>query len=461
MKFPIKSGLLLCLFSSALFADSTKLNIEIVGKGKVTAEQMESSCTEDCQLTPNLNSLVTLNYENVDDYEFSHWNAESCDFGSDVIIDDTAEQLIRQSNYPKEIAIADFNGDGIEDLATISLFASRLEISLASSLGNYALSQSFEDIVYASSMVAADWNNDQHTDIFVVDYHHNHILGFINDGNGNFSQDFIIEIPDTKPYSIAIADIDGDGFNDLLLGEFDVNISAPNLRQVVSSIANPSLRWYKNLGNDEFEMHESLSTDAAFFKLSVGKIYSDSNLDIAGAAINLNEVITYKHDETGYTKSTVHSESYIYGVAIADIDKDSHGDLLTTSYYGQKVHLLNQTDDGNFIGTELHVANTGLTSVHFSDIDGDEILDVIWGEFDSKNVNWKKTNSFKTCHLNMSSERSVVAVFKQNNSAPGDGAVDTPETTQPKTKKSGGSTGQLLALLMLGVASIRRISFKQ
>ena len=203
-------------------------------------------------------------------------------------------QLIIQEYRPKEVAFADFNNDGLQDIATISLFSSQLTVSLSEGSGQYQLPQKFSDPIYASSMETIDWDGDGDTDIFVVDYKANAILPYINDGNGVFALADRIKINNEHPYSLAIADINHDGLNDLLLGGFIADISADSLRDIIKSVSKPSLKWYINLGNNQFSLYQNIPTEGAFFKLEVGQVIGNSQFDIVGTAINLHKVLSYR-----------------------------------------------------------------------------------------------------------------------------------------------------------------------
>ncbi|GAA6173772.1 hypothetical protein NBRC116592_34420 [Colwellia sp. KU-HH00111] len=440
----------------AVLAQEVTLTLEIIGKGKVNIESNNTFCTETCQQKITSDSIVSLNFEETSGYKFSHWESGSCDAGEEVLMNPDKKQLIAQEFRPKEVAFADFNGDGLQDIATISLFSSQLTVSF--SLGNeqYQLAQTFSAPIYSSSMTTADWEGDGDTDIFVVDYKANAILSYMNDGNGNFTLTDMIEIANEHPYSLAIADINQDGLNDLLLGSFSANISADSLKDIVNSVTGPSLRWYANEGDNQFSLYQDIPTEGAFFKLAVGKLTGSSNFDIVGTAINLNKVLAYRLTASDYIESTIYADNYVYGVALGDIDQNNLTDVLVTSYYGQDVGLLTQHQDGSFITDIVHRANDGLTSVSFADIDSNGIDDIVWGEFDNRVVNWIPTDSLKTCVVNMNSNRTVVANFIESSS---DDTINNNNVTAPPSlqeqSSSGGSFG-LSGLLVLSIYNFRK-----
>ncbi len=455
----IKSFLILStIFTNlpiAVLAQEATLTLEINGKGKVDIESHNIFCTETCQQQITSNSVVSLNFEETPEYQFSHWEPGSCDAGEEVLLNPDKKQLIAQEFRPKEVAFADFNGDGLQDIATISLFSSQLTVSFSIGDGQYQLAQTFSDPIYSSSMATADWEGDGDTDILVVDYKANAILSYINDGNGNFALTDVIEIENERPYSLAIADINQDGLNDLLLGSFNANVSANSLRDIITSVNGPSLRWYTNQGDNQFSLYQDIPTEGAFFKLAVGKLTGSSQFDIVGTAINLNKVLAYRLTASDYIESTIFADNYVYGVALGDIDQNNKTDVLVTSYYGQAVGLLTQHQNGSFTANIIHQAEDGLTSVSFADIDTNGIDDIVWGEFDNRVVNWIPANSLKTCVVNMNSNRTVVANFIEGTPDDTTNNNITPPPPLQDQSSSGGSYG-LSGLLILAIYGYRK-----
>ena len=449
------SWLILSLYSSASLAAEVALTIDIAGQGKVNVSPGNFSCTASCELAIEEDTVVSIDYDGVKGSTFSHWGKDSCDFGEGILIESDAITLFSQENRPKEIAFDDFNGDGMDDVASISLFSSQLVVNQATSNGVFEQKQVFDDFSYASSMVTADWDKDGDIDILVADTARRTILPYMNDGNGTFSQGEGIAIEGEYIYSFAVGDINGDGLNDLLLGSFKANLAAPNLRAIIDSITEPTLTWYANAGDHSFSLHQRISTQGAFFKLAVGSIDGSDSLDIVGSAINLDDVLLFRHTDMGYVEESIYNDDAVYGVALGDIDNDTKLDVLVTSYYGSRLSLLTQKDDGSFGSRSITTVDDGLTSVGFSDLDGNGILDMAWGEFDNQVVNALKTSSYQTCKVNLDAARTVAVSFTGGTTA------STPPTTAKESSGSGGgSFGWLGLFVLVGLVMKRNSSLK-
>lgn len=444
------------IISNNAYSEDVELIVNINGSGIINISDNETQCTESCQVNVKENEQVTLTFENISGFQFSKWGDESCDAGSNVIISKDVSLLQSQSYRPKEIEIADFNGDGIEDIAAISLFSSELAISLSDANGGVDLSQTFSEHTYISSFAQYDWEDDGDIDLLLVDYASNQLSLYLNDGNGEFSINKQFQLQDATPYTLAINDIDEDGYPDILVSSFTANIAAPNLQGVVSSIQNTELKWLKNNGNDEFSLYQSIDTEAAFFALEVADMDNNGKLDIIGTATNLSQLMLYRNLGDTYQADNLFGDNYVYGLAVKDIDKNGQQDIVVTSYYGQALNVLTQYDELNFKTTFSHFAEDGLTAAGLLDVNNDGRHDIIWGEFDNRALNWVENSSYETCIVNTTSNRTIDAYFVQT-------TTDNVTPPPPKKKESssgGGSTNIYFLLCCLILLFIRKPKLK-
>lgn len=116
-----------------------------------------------------------------------------------------------------EVAVLDLNDDGFPDFVFSNTFEDS-ETYVNDGNGNFTF---FNHVLLNADGVgkrikSADLDNDGDEDLvacFFSNTHHNRVL--INNGNGTFTEDFSFGIANTV--DIAIGDIDGDNFNDVLL----------------------------------------------------------------------------------------------------------------------------------------------------------------------------------------------------------------------------------------------------
>lgn len=428
------------------------LTLDITGKGKVSIEGTELNCTETCELTIEENTPLALQYIADTDYAFSQWGEKSCDSGQGVIISDELNNLSNSATYPKTMAMADFNGDGIDDVAMLTLFSSTFKTKFNEGTGQFSSLVTVDSLAYASAMDTIDWDQDNDQDIVVVDYGSSTVKLYLNDGNGNFTFEADLSIPDVHPYAIAIADIDADNQPDILVASFSGDIRANNLQGLIDSITNTDLSWYKNEGENQFSHLETVSTDQGIFTLDIADVDNDGDLDIAAAATTSDQILLYTNNLGSYQQSTIATGKAAYAVAFKDIDKNGLPDIASTFYYDHSLELAMQQSEGEFSQSEkLTGFNAGPTAIAISDVDNDGRLDIASGVFGDYAFYWQKNLSYQSCVITAAA-RTVEATF-----------IETSTTTAPieppsTNDSSGGSTG-IFTMLCLVTALFRRKLF--
>lgn len=150
-----------------------------------------------------------------------------------AFIDFKREALLHHK-YSEEgpaLAIADVNGDGLEDiyLGGALGFSGKLFTQTAAGSFNLRTTTGFDaDKMYEDTdAVFFDANSDGHIDLYVVSGGSEHNVGslnykdrlYLNDGNGNF-QKISNALPDvlTSGSVVKVHDIDGDGLLDIFIG---------------------------------------------------------------------------------------------------------------------------------------------------------------------------------------------------------------------------------------------------
>jgi hypothetical protein len=120
-----------------------------------------------------------------------------------------------QPNYMRG---TDFDGDGRIDLAVSN--AATDEVTVLVAQGNGFSSQVLSVGAVPTGLVATDLNRDGHSDILVVSHASSDFRVVLGVGDGGFGAHF--RFPGTyRATSAAMADVDGDGLPDLIVGSDD------------------------------------------------------------------------------------------------------------------------------------------------------------------------------------------------------------------------------------------------
>jgi hypothetical protein len=150
---------------------------------------------------------------------------------------------------PTSIAVGDFNHDGNADLAVTNQLSSTVTIFVGDGTGNFTVSQSPATDTYPYSAAVGDFNGDGKQDLAVANYYGNDVTVLLGNGDGTFSA--AASSPGTGVYPdwVVVGDFNGDGKQDLavtnqfsgtvtiLLGDGKGDFAAPT----VAGYAPPSV----------------------------------------------------------------------------------------------------------------------------------------------------------------------------------------------------------------------------
>ena len=141
-----------------------------------------------------------------------------------------AEHVIREGIYnPRSLATADVNSDGREDIITASYKMANQSDSLYVLINNAG--NNFTPVVIDTQnnilhkifkVATADADNDSDADIVTVS--DTQLLVFYNDGNGNFTKHIVALDGSIEIYDLALADLEGDNFPEIIVGSVTVRI---------------------------------------------------------------------------------------------------------------------------------------------------------------------------------------------------------------------------------------------
>jgi hypothetical protein len=141
----------------------------------------------------------------------------------------TAVSFLNSSNPapgkdPLGLAVADFNGDGISDLAVTTASAETVAILLGNGDGTFSAA----DLIPiagpdSQQVVVGDFNGDGKADIALLFADINEVQILLGNGDGTFAALPAIPAPNAAGFLFATADFNGDGKADLVLANYATN----------------------------------------------------------------------------------------------------------------------------------------------------------------------------------------------------------------------------------------------
>ncbi len=126
-------------------------------------------------------------------------------------------------SFPVSLALGDFNGDGIQDLAVSNFTDSTVTVLLGNGAGGFAAAAGspFTTGTNPAGIVVDDFNGDGKQDLAVANYTSSNVTVLLGNGSGGFTaatnSPFAVG---TNPPSLVVDDFNGDGVPDLAVANF-------------------------------------------------------------------------------------------------------------------------------------------------------------------------------------------------------------------------------------------------
>jgi hypothetical protein len=122
-------------------------------------------------------------------------------------------QTFPTGTYPISVAVGDFNGDGILDLAVANAGSNNVSVLLGKGDGTFLAAQSFPAGSHPASVAVGDFNGDGIPDLVVANWGGN-VSVLLGKGDGSFLP-AANYAAGSYPTSVAVGDFNGDGKLDL------------------------------------------------------------------------------------------------------------------------------------------------------------------------------------------------------------------------------------------------------
>ena len=264
---------------------------------------------------------------------------------------------------PSSVAVGDFNGDGILDLAVANDCSNTISMLLGDGTGNFVLASSTPVGSVPASIGVGDFNGDGKLDLVVADSDGT-VFILLGDGTGNFTAASSTSVG-SYLLSLAVGDFNGDG----------------NLDLVVVNGCHNSLFVLLGDGAGNLTLASSVTANCPM-SLAVGDFNGDGKLDLAVTNAGDNTVSILLGDGTGrFTlQSSIGVGSWPSSVAAADFNQDGKLDLAVTNYgsqpAGNTVSILLGDGKGNFTLASSPAPGINPSPVVLGDFNADGKLDL-------------------------------------------------------------------------------------
>jgi len=253
---------------------------------------------------------------------------------------------------PRGVAIGDFNGDGKPDMAVANQDTDNVSILLQKgSIGgiSFVPASNFAAGDGAFWVAAGDLNGDGKLDLAVANRFDNSVSILLGNGAGafgpaaNFSLSLLGLTPGTEPFSLAIADLNGDGKLDLATA----NTTSHNVSILLGN------------GSGSFVLAASRAVGTTPVFAALGDLNGDGRPDLAVANQGSNNV-SILLNTTPFTVGGFFASQAIFAagnkprsVALADLTGDGKQDLAVVNAGDNTIAVLIGLGTGAFQGPNI------------------------------------------------------------------------------------------------------------
>jgi hypothetical protein len=267
-----------------------------------------------------------------------------------------------QVSKPSAPVIADFNGDGVQDLASAAGGSDSAAVLLGNSDGSFR-----DAVLYATgsapaAIVTGDVNGDSRLDLITADSGSNTVSVLPGNGDGTFGTAAQFKVG-SKPVALVLTDLNGDGFLDIVTANSDSNDVSILLGH----------------GDGTFASALTVSVGTGPAALVAVDLNADGKIDLAIANFGSNDVSILLGNGDGSFLGPVNYAvgKSPMGIANGDMNLDGRPDLVTANSGDGTVSVLAGDGTGAFAAAVAYPAGSRPTAVAIADFNLDGIKDVV------------------------------------------------------------------------------------
>ncbi|MEM8488193.1 MAG: T9SS type A sorting domain-containing protein [Bacteroidota bacterium] len=298
------------------------------------------------------------------------------------------QQLVSTASAgPVSIVAANVDGDGDVDILVASTFDNKIawyESFAGKGLVRFGVTRfigNTTESLAPHAVAGADIDGDGYADVLSASYNDSKIAWYPN-VHGRLGQQRTISLGAAGARDVHAADIDGDGDQDVLS----------------ASGSDNAIRWYENFnGAGSFDITHDISTNAnSAYAVYAADLDGDGDMDVLSASSSDDKIAWYQNDDGNGTFGSqlivTKAAKGATDVVAADIDGDGDQDIVSASTFDDKIAWYENTDGQGTFGAQQVISTDAdlAIAVHVVDLDGDGDLDVLSASSGDNKIAWYK-----------------------------------------------------------------------
>jgi hypothetical protein len=237
-------------------------------------------------------------------------------------------------NHALSVAVGDFTGSGILDLVVANYLDNNVSVLFGNGDGTFQAPRNFNVGTHPRSVTVGHFTGNDIMDIAVANGDSNNVSVLLGNGDGSFqpARNYAVG---RDPYSVAVADLTGTGIADLVVADAgDIQGNGSGVSVLLGN------------GDGTFRTTGMFAAGDSPYSVTVGDFYGDGIPALAVAGGGGTRVLRGNGDGTFQNPHFSYTTGYSTSVVSGDFHGDGLPDLAVTNAYFDRVLLLNNDGHG-------------------------------------------------------------------------------------------------------------------